>query len=124
MSKRTATLVGIAGSFNAMSLSLYNLKSYALLTETEVPNHWDIDILQRKLITPGSAVAEQMTQQAIDLIVKSEPELVGFSVYMWNVNVFKGIARTLRRVLPNAKIVMGGPEIASDYIREGNYDDF
>ena len=124
MSKRKATLVGIAGSFNAMSLSLYNLKSYALLTETEVPNHWDIDILQRKLITPGSAVAEQMTQQAIDLIVKSEPELVGFSVYMWNVNVFKGIARTLRRVLPNAKIVMGGPEIASDYIREGNYDDF
>ena len=124
MSKRKATLVGIAGSFNAMSLSLYNLKSYALLTDSGVADQWDIDILQRKLITPGSQVAEQMTAQTVDLIVKSQPELVGFSVYMWNVNVFKGIAQTLRRVLPQAKIVMGGPEIASDYIREGKYDDF
>jgi len=124
MSKRKATLVGIAGSFNAMSLSLYNLKSYALLTDSGVADQWDIDILQRKLITPGSQVAEQMTAQTVDLIVKSQPELVGFSVYMWNVNVFKGIAQTLRRVLPQAKIIMGGPEIASDYIREGKYDDF
>ena len=124
MSKRKATLVGIAGSFNAMSLSLYNLKSYALLTDSGVAEQWDIDILQRKLITPGSQVAEQMTAQTVDLIVKSQPELVGFSVYMWNVNVFKGIAQTLRRVLPQAKIIMGGPEIASDYIREGKYDDF
>lgn len=122
--KKKATLVGIAGSFNAMSLSLYNLKSYALLTDSGVADRWDIDILQRKLITPGSQVAEQMTAQTVELIVQSQPDLVGFSVYMWNVNVFRGIAQTLRTLLPNTKIVMGGPEIASDYIREGKYDDF
>ncbi len=124
MHKHKATLVGIAGSFNAMSLSLYNLKSYALLTEPSIPARWDVDVLQRKLITPGSEAAEQMTAQTVDLIVASEPELVGFSVYMWNVNVFRDIARRLRERIPDAKIVMGGPEIASDYIREGKYDDF
>jgi len=122
--KKKATLVGIAGSFNAMSLSLYNLKSYALLTDSGVADRWDIDILQRKLITPGSQVAEQMTAQTVELIVQSQPDLVGFSVYMWNVNVFSSIAKTLRQLLPDTKIVMGGPEIASDYIREGKYDDF
>lgn len=124
MQKKKATLVGIAGSFNAMSLSLYNLKSYALLTEPSIAERWSIDVLQRKLITPGSEIAEQMTAQTVDLIVESQPDLVGFSVYMWNVNVFRDIARRLRGRLPNAKIVMGGPEIASEYIREGKYDDF
>lgn len=124
MNKRKATLVGIAGSFNAMSLSLYNLKSYAVLTDPAVEAAWDIDVLQRKLITPGSEVADQMVAQTVEAIVGSKPELIGFSVYMWNVMVFRGIAATLRQLLPHAKIVMGGPEIASDYIREGKYDDF
>lgn len=124
MSRKKATLVGIAGSFNAMSLSLYNLKAYALLTDPAIPTVWDIDVLQRKLITPGSDVAEQMIAQTVDAIVSSHPDLVGFSVYMWNVSVFRGIAETLRQKLPHARIVMGGPEIASDYIREGKYDDF
>jgi radical SAM superfamily enzyme YgiQ (UPF0313 family) len=124
MSKRKATLVGIAGSFNAMSLSVYNLKAYALLTDPALHADWDIHILQQKLITPGSQAADQMLAQTVDLIVKSKPDLVGFSVYMWNVNVFKSIAETLRHALPDARIVMGGPEIASDYIREGKYDDF
>src|SRR5262245_25540361 len=110
MGKKRATLVGIAGSFNAMSLSLYNLKSYALLTDSPAQDGWDIEVLQRKLITPGSPVAEQMIAQTVELIVNSKPDLVGFSVYMWNVEVFKGIAKTLRRVLPEALIVMGGPE--------------
>lgn len=124
MSKKKATLVGIAGSFNAMSLSVYNLKAYALLTDPEVNADWDIRILQQKLITPGSPAADQMLAQTVDLIVAGAPDLVGFSVYMWNVNVFRTIAETLRGRLPNARIVMGGPEIASDYIREGKYDDF
>jgi radical SAM superfamily enzyme YgiQ (UPF0313 family) len=124
VSTRKATLVGIAGSFNAMSLSLYNLKSYALLTDPQVQAQWTIDVLQRKLITPGSEAADEMIAQTVDAIVKSDPELVGFSVYMWNVNVFRTIAEMLRQRLPAAKIVMGGPEIASDYIRQGNYDDF
>jgi radical SAM superfamily enzyme YgiQ (UPF0313 family) len=107
-----------------MSLSLYNLKSYALLTDPAIPATWDVDVLQRKLITPGSEVADEMIAQTVEDIVKSDPELVGFSVYMWNVNVFRTIAELLRERLPHAKILMGGPEIASDYIREGNYNDF
>jgi hypothetical protein len=76
MSRRKATLVGIAGSFNAMSLSLYNLKAYAVLTDPAIPANWDIDVLQRKLITPGSDVAEQMIAQTVDAIVSSQPDLV------------------------------------------------
>jgi radical SAM superfamily enzyme YgiQ (UPF0313 family) len=124
VSTRKATLVGIAGSFNAMSLSLYNLKSYAVLTDPQLEADWTIDVLQRKLITPGSEAADEMIAQTVEAIVRSEPELVGFSVYMWNVNVFRTIAKMLRQRLPSARIVMGGPEIASDYIREGKYDDF
>ena len=50
--KKKVVLVGIAGSHNAFSLSLYNLKAYAY-QNLKVRKHWDINVIQHPLINFG-----------------------------------------------------------------------
>ena len=50
--KMNAVLVGIAGSHNAFSLSLYNLKAYAYQS-AQIQDRWDITVIQKPLINFG-----------------------------------------------------------------------
>lgn len=118
--RRKAVLVGVAGSHNAFSLSLYNLKAHAY-RDAAVRRAWDLHVIQHPLISV-TAEAEKVPALA-DQIAAQQPELVGFSCYMWNGHVFRQIADLLANRAPTAKIVWGGPEIASDYIGGGKYDD-
>lgn len=117
--QKKAVLVGIAGSYNAFSLSLYNLKAYAY-EDPEIRRIWDISVIQHPLINVTKH-ADAVPRLA-DRIVQQAPHLIGFSCYMWNVNVFRDLAHMLRQRLPESKIVWGGPEIATDYLSQGNYD--
>jgi radical SAM superfamily enzyme YgiQ (UPF0313 family) len=120
VSGRTGVLVGIAGSNNGFSLSLYNLKAYAY-RDPEIRRGWNLLVLQHPLINVDgrskkvAALAEQ--------IVAHKPELVAFSCYMWNVKAFQELGALLRSRLPQVKIAWGGPEITTDYVVEGKYDD-
>ena len=46
---KKAILVGIAGSNNAFSLSIYNVKAYAY-TDPDIRRTWDISVIQHPLI--------------------------------------------------------------------------
>ena len=118
--KSTCVLVGIAGSNNAFSLSLYNLKGFAL-QESTVRDQWKIKVIQHPLIAETTQTAK--IAALTESIVKSKPSLVGFSTYMWNVPIFRMIAASLRQQLPTTSIVWGGPEIATEHIAEGKFDD-
>lgn len=117
--KRKAVLVGIAGSHNAFSLSLYSLKAYAY-RDAEVRDTWDLQIIQHPLINLQLSFAR--LEGLADQIVDRDPELVALSCYMWNVAAFAELSRTLRHRLPAARIVWGGPEMATDHIVEGRAD--
>lgn len=49
---------------------------------------------------------------AIEQILKKKPKIVGFSVYIWNTHLIREAAAILRKVAPEVKIVLGGPEIS------------
>ena len=114
-------LVGIAGSNNAFSLSLYNLKAFAY-NNPEIRNKYDLSIIQHPLINTNRKELE--IPPLIEKIVEAKPHLVGFSCYMWNVNFFREIAKTLRKRIPETQILWGGPEMSSDYLMKGQFDDF
>jgi len=116
-----AVLVGIAGSNNAFSLSLYNLKAFAY-NDPEIRGKWDLSIIQHPLININRRDIE--IPPLIDRIVNAKPDLVGFSCYMWNVNVFNEVAQALRKRIPNAQIIWGGSEMSSDYLLQGKFDKF
>ena len=50
-----------------------------------------------------------------------KPEIIAFSVYIWNVEYVSRLCKILRKVSPETKIVLGGPEVS--YINEHPFFD-
>ncbi len=44
-------------------------------------------------------------------IYLNKTDIIGFSVYLWNVEIIKSIIKELKKVTPSTKIVVGGPEV-------------
>jgi radical SAM superfamily enzyme YgiQ (UPF0313 family) len=82
-------------------LALLYLKAY--LVETMAYQFDDVTIRE----FPGSAGSENVASQILD----GEPDVVGFSCYVWNVQTLMGVARRIKEVKPHVKIVLGGPEV-------------
>tara|TARA_B100000029_G_C17598600_1_gene965024 strand:- start:1225 stop:2895 length:1671 start_codon:yes stop_codon:yes gene_type:complete len=121
--KMKAMLVGIAGSHNAFSLSLYNLKAYAF-GDPMIKKNWNIDVIQHPLINFGETFNNKKLSDLSKKIIAKKPNLVGFSCYMWNFDSFIKIAINLKKKIPNTKILLGGPEIATDYVRNSHFDKY
>ena len=59
-------------------------------------------------------------------IYKEKPDYIGFSCYIWNIDMIKIIARRLKKVLPNTLMAFGGPEVSYDgaeFLRENPFAD-
>lgn len=55
---------------------------------------------------------KQNTEHIIERILKVQPKIVGFGVYIWNTQETLSVVRTLKKLTPQTKIVLGGPEIS------------
>jgi radical SAM superfamily enzyme YgiQ (UPF0313 family) len=69
--------------------------------------------------------ADHPTDEATSLILEKKPDLVGFSVYLWNRKKTIEIVPLLRRERPNLIITGGGPEATADpegLLRESLFD--
>ncbi|MCM1245003.1 MAG: DUF4080 domain-containing protein [Roseburia sp.] len=53
-------------------------------------------------------------EEILEGIYKREPEAVGFSCYIWNIEYVLCVAENLKKVLPHVMIVLGGPEVSYD----------
>lgn len=53
-------------------------------------------------------------QVVAESIAAHSPEVVGISVYIWNVELSKELAHHLKRINPNIIIIIGGPEVSYD----------
>jgi radical SAM superfamily enzyme YgiQ (UPF0313 family) len=49
-----------------------------------------------------------------DHVARDEPEYVGLSLYLWNVERSLHLAREIKRRSPRTKILIGGPEVGAD----------
>lgn len=69
----------------------------------------DIDLMEFTINQP--------IEQILSTIYKGNPDMVGFSTYIWNVNEVLEIAEGLKIVKPNIKIMLGGPEVSFDGVQ-------
>ncbi|GGI55261.1 B12-binding domain-containing radical SAM protein [Oxalicibacterium solurbis] len=53
----------------------------------------------------------------VERVLEHQPRIVGFGVYIWNVEETVKVVALLKRVAPNVTIVLGGPEVS--YETEG-----
>lgn len=63
-----------------------------------------VRIVEATINQPAAAVLEQ--------IIATEPAVVGFSCYIWNINYTLDLCAALKRALPDVIIVLGGPEVS------------
>lgn len=63
-------------------------------------------------------IAEYTINNQIDDIIadiyKKKPDYIGFSCYIWNIEMIHEIAREMKKILPETKIWLGGPEVSYD----------
>ena len=55
------------------------------------------------------------TMNIVSDLYQKKPDVVGFSLYIWNIEETIKVMRMLKKVKPDVKIVAGGPEVTYDY---------
>jgi radical SAM superfamily enzyme YgiQ (UPF0313 family) len=88
-------------------------------------------------LQPVACIAEfDINQRAVDIaevLLAREPKIIGFGVYIWNVEQTEEVVATLKRVRPEIIVILGGPEVSyetetqaivqlADYIITGEAD--
>jgi radical SAM superfamily enzyme YgiQ (UPF0313 family) len=72
-------------------------------------------------LQPRAVIAEfDINQRPLDIaeiLLAREPKIIGFGVYIWNVAETTEVITAIRRVRPEIKIILGGPEVS--YETEG-----
>jgi radical SAM superfamily enzyme YgiQ (UPF0313 family) len=81
------------------SLALRYLKAFCA-------GEFDIQLAEYTIKDPAMSIAA-------DLFAK-KPDVIGFSCYIWNIEETIAVLDILKKVMPNVKIVLGGPEVSYD----------
>ena len=82
--------------------------------------HFEFEILPPKICNYHSDIG------LVEEILARDPDMVGFSCYLWNIDRTLWIASHLKRQRPEIVIVLGGPEITNDnaWVFESGVIDF
>jgi len=54
----------------------------------------------------------QSLDYILDEIMKQEPNVVGFSCYLWNIEMVIKLVQMIHLIRPETKIILGGPEVS------------
>src|SRR5689334_12062921 len=55
---------------------------------------------------------QQRPLEIAEAILAKEPRIVGFGVYIWNARETLSVVQFLKRIRPELRIVLGGPEVS------------
>lgn len=67
---------------------------------------FEVQLLERNL--------RDRTAHVLHDLVTSQADVVGFSTYIWNIRAMLDLARDLKALRPDCRIVFGGPEVSYD----------
>lgn len=92
-------LVGINAKYIHSNLALYSLRAYAKKYSSIEPS-----IKEYTINMPISEIVQG--------IYEENPDFIGISTYIWNVDMVMQVVRDLRLLLPHSIIYLGGPEVS------------
>lgn len=108
-------LVAINAKYIHSNLAVYSLKAYAE-KYSQFHDKGDVEI----------EIAEYTINQYGDEIIRDiyerQPDAVGFSCYIWNIEMINRICMDFKKICPNVDIWVGGPEVSYNVhqVLEGN----
>nr|WP_302598444.1 B12-binding domain-containing radical SAM protein [uncultured Cellulosilyticum sp.] len=90
-------LLALNAKYIHTSLALRSIATYCKEYED------DIKVLELTI--------NQNENEIIKVIYDEAPDILGISCYIWNMSFIKMLVPTLRKILPDTKIILGGPEV-------------
>lgn len=81
------------------NLAIRYLKAYA-------HPEFSVDIVEYTIKDPPLNIAMDLMQK--------HPDVIGFSCYIWNIELTIKIANIIKKIDPNIQIIVGGPEVTYD----------
>ena len=97
-------LVAINAKYIHSNLGVYSLKAYGGQEAEGLGQEIEI----------GEYTINHSRQSILADIYRRRPDVVGFSCYIWNMEYVSAILFDLPKLLPRAKIWLGGPEVSYD----------
>jgi len=91
-------LIAMNAKFIHSSLALRSIQRYCIKYEANIKkieltiNHYENEILKS--------------------IYEEKPDVLAFSCYIWNMEMISKLIPILSKILPNCKIILGGPEVS------------
>ncbi|WP_461205502.1 B12-binding domain-containing radical SAM protein [Clostridium sp. DL1XJH146] len=98
MKKKKVTLVGINSKFIHSNLAIRYLEANTRDLDYEC-NLREFSINDR-------------TEKILEEIIREEPDIIGFSCYIWNIELVKSLATLIKIIDKKIKILYGGPEVS------------
>jgi len=93
-------LIGINAKFIHSNLALRYIKKYYATKEGKDC----LDILEYSI--------NQQIDYILSEILLSDPDIVAFSCYLWNIDMVRYLSGAIKRVRPETTIIYGGPEVS------------
>jgi hypothetical protein len=86
--------------------------------------HGFTDRVHVEVVAPATTDGHGDTRLA-ELLAADEPDFLGLSLYLWNVERSLHLAREVKRRSPHTKVLIGGPEVSPDngwLLRQEGFD--
>ena len=101
-------IVAINAKYIHSNLAAYSLRAYALkhLRDEMSADEIEIEIAEYTI--------NQYTEQILADLYCRHPEVIAISCYIWNIRMVEQLVPELRKVLPEADLWLGGPEVSYD----------
>ncbi len=106
-------LAAINAKYIHSNPGVYSLKAYAEMHK-QGGHDPDGDGLPGWHVEIGEYTINNQMEQVLEDIYRRQPDVVGFSCYIWNITYVLEIVRDLHKVLPDTDIWLGGPEVSFD----------
>lgn len=94
-------LVAVNSKYIHTNPALYSLQRYAC--------HYGEDLTENVKI--AEYTINQRTDEILSEIYRQKPDVIGISVYIWNVTEVLNLVREIRKIMPKTPIWLGGPEV-------------
>ena len=98
-------LVAVNAKYIHSNLAVYSLKTYGeKYGLSRGRDNVEIEIAEYTI--------NQYKEEIIRDIYMRKPDIIGFSCYIWNIVLIKDVIKDFKKICPNVKIWVGGPEVS------------
>ena len=96
MSKEQILLIALNAKYIHSNPAVYSLAAYANAVSDNV--------------SLAEFTINDRYEDVLRGILMRKPEVIGFSVYIWNVEFMKQLMEDIHRIAPSIRLMAGGPE--------------